>query len=842
MNKNNSVRHILAIELNGLRKTIFLDKNTYSVGRNSTNSIVLHHKVVSRNHANLLKVSYKGKEKNKDVFWLIDGDLKGNRSTNGIFVNGKRCFSQELKPGDSILFGGVEVRAKYDILDVNSQTLLSILKDKTQENNSTKLEPLEEGKTTFVPEKEIKTEPLTEEFLAKINLVKDLLPYPIVEINLEGKITDLNSSAEQNFQDLIIASATKLSHPITDNLANIFQTQQTNLLIREIKIGSDRYTQYAHCLDDKKLIRSYLLDDKKRQQLNLTLRESEERYRSLVKQITEGIFLLDTVSKKILDANPAYCELLGYSSEEITELSIYDLVSIDRDILQQDLQKIIEERIPFVRESIHRCKDGSLVNVEVSVSFIFYAGKEVLCFAVRDITDRKRTEEILRYQSSHDLLTNLPNQRFFTEQLSTALANAKNSHQMLALMFIKLKRFKTINYSLGHNFGDQLLQSFAKRIKSCLRSGDTIARWGGDEFTILVPEVSNTNQVANISQMILEQLNEPFLIGKKTINLTVSIGIALYPNHGNDTTTLLKNADSALYHTQKKRGNKYQFYLPNMNLKAQERFTLENQLYQALKKEAFTLLYQPEINSLTGEVTCLKVTPSWSHPKLGNIPPEEFLSIAEETNLIIPLNKWMIKTACQQHFMWQQNQIPVTNIAVPLSPRYLEQSNFLAEIAEILTESNLDPNFLELDIQEKDLTDIWVNSRQNLKELWDMGVNISLDNFGQGSSLTILSQCTIKKVRIAENFVKNIENERENLALISAILTLALAFNITVVNKGVSNKEQLELLQNLQCEEMQGTLFSSFLNTEAATNFLSGKHQKLTKIVNEQIIFDLSQL
>ncbi len=842
MNKNNAVRHILAIELNGLRKTIFLDKNTYSVGRNSTNSVVLHHKVVSRNHANLLKVSYKGKENNKDVFWLIDGDLKGNRSTNGIFVNGKRCFSQELKPGDLILFGGIEVRAKYDILDVNSQTLLSLLKDKKQENQSSALEPLEEGKTTFVPEKEINTEPLTEEFIAKINLVKDLLPYPIVEINLEGKITEINSAAEQNFPDLIIANATKLSHPITNNLVNIFEEQKTNLLIREIKIGSDRYTQYAHCLDDQKSIRSYLLDDKKRQQLNLTLRESEERYRSLVKQLSEGIFLLDTVSKKILDANPAYCELLGYSSEEISELSIYDLISIDRDILQQDLQRIIEERTPFVRESIHRCKDGSLVNVEVSVSFIFYAGKEVLCFAVRDITERKRTEEILRYQSSHDLLTNLPNQRFFTEQLATTLANAKNSHQMLALMFLKLERFKTINYSLGHNFGDQLLQSFAKRIKSCLRSGDTIARWGGDEFTILLPEVSNTNQVANISQIILEQLNEPFVIGKKTINLTVSMGIAIYPNHGTDTATLLKNADSALYHTHKKRGNKYQFYLPNMNLKAQEKFILENQLYQALKKEEFTLLYQPEINTVSGEVTCLKVTPCWVHPKLGNIPSEEFLSIAEETNLIIPLNKWMIKTACQQHFLWQQNEIPLTNIAVPLSPRYLEQSNFLAEIAEILTATSLDPTFLELNIQEKDLTYIWETSRQNLKELWEMGVNISLDNFGLGSSLSILSQCTIKKFRIAENFVKNLENERENLAIISAILSLGLAFNIMVVCQSITSKEQLELLQNLQCEEMQGNLFISLLNTEEATNFLSGKHQRLTKIVNDKTIFDLSQL
>lgn len=842
MSKTNSFRHILALELNNLRKTISLDKNTYSLGRNSTNSIVIHHRVISRNHATLLKVSYQETEKKNDVFWIIDGDLKGNRSTNGIYINGKKCLSHELKPGDLILFGGIEVKAKYDIVDTSTKTFLSLFKDDSPFNEldteGADTESLKESnKSTFVELEEEENEPLTEEFIAKINSVQDLLPFPIIEINMEGEITEINAAAEQEFSNI---KEINLEHPILKNIKQIFEDNTANLLVRKVIIDHQKFIQYAHCLDENKLIRSYVLDFKKRQQLQLALGEGEKRYHHLVKQISEGIFLVDAVTKKILDANPAYCNLVGYSLDEILDLNIYHLIGIDQDIVQQDLQNIIKEKIPFIRESTHRHKNNSLINVEVNVSLIIYESKEVLCFAVRDIGERKRVEEILRYQASHDLLTGLPNQKLFSEQLSTFLSNAKNSDEILALMFIKLDRFKNINYALGHNIGDQLLQNFAKRMKACLRPIDILARWGGNEFTVLLPEIDNADNVANLSQTILERIKEPFTIENYKLHINVSLGIALYPQHGKDAVNLLKNADAALYYTMQKIGNKYQFFDPKMIDKAVENIQLENLLNLAITKDKLELLYQPQIDVKTGEIIEYEATVRWPDLTLGEIPSEQFLPIAQESGLIVPLNYWMIKTACKQNQIWQENGLPSISIGIKLYPHCLQDQNLLSNIADILAESRLDPNFLDLEIQETNMIQNWASSRTKLRDLLKMGVKISMDDFGSGdSSLNYLRKFPFHKLKIASTFIHNLDQEPENLAIISAIITLALSFNMKVVAKGVGSVEQMELLMNLQCEHMLGKLFSNPLNLEMATHFLSGKQDALTKIINKKTIFDM---
>lgn len=840
MTKNKSIRPILALELNSIKKTIFLDKNTYSLGRNSINSIVIHHRIVSRVHATLLKVSYRGMEEKHDIFWIIDGDLKGKRSTNGIFVNGKKCLSSELKPGDLILLGGVEVKAKYDLIDTNTKTLLSLSKE-NEDNIEQKKDSLkEEDKSTYVSEEANHQEPLTEEFIAKISSVKDLLPYPIVEIDSTGEITEINSKAQETFTDL---EELKSEHPILENLNTIFEENKTNLLVRKITVDSKTFTQYAYCLDNDNVIRSYLLDVKKRQELQLTLKESDELYLNLIKQISEGIFLLDVVSKKILDANPAYCNLLGYSLEELLELTIYDIIGIDRDILQKDLQKIIKEKTPFIRESIHRGKNNSFIHVEVSVSMVIYATKQVICFAVRNITERKRGEEILRYQASHDLLTNLPNQRLFSDQLSTLLSNAKNTDEIIALIFIKLDRFKNINYTLGHNIGDKLLQSFSQRIKDCLRSGDTLARWGGDEFTILLPEIDNADNVANISQGILEKVKKQFKIDPYKINLNISMGIAIYPHDGNNALKLLKNADAALFYAQQKMGTNYKFYRPEMTLKAEENFRLENLLYLAIVKEELKLLYQPQINVKNGEITCLEVFVQWIHPELGEISSEEFLSIAQESNLIYNLNMWIIKTACKQNKTWQKDGLPLIKVAVKLYAHVLQEQDFLAEITEIFSETELDPNYLELEIKETNIVENWVLVRTTLKDLLQMGVNIALDDFGSGySSLNYLKKFAFQKLKISESFLENLDTEQENWGIISAIITLALGFNMKIIATDIKTLEEMEMLVNLQCELMQGELFCKPLNLNEIIDLLLGAEEQYTKIIDQKLVFDLSKI
>ncbi len=837
MSNDSSFRHILALDLNSLKKTIFLEKNTYSIGRNYTSSIVIHHRLISRNHATLLKVSYRDIKKNNDIFWILDGDLKGNRSTNGIYVNGKRCLSHELKPGDTIVFGGNEIKAKYDILDVSSKQLISLLKDNETISDRREYSPQENDISTLVADVDENKEPLTEEFITKINSLKDLGSYPIIEIDFQGEITKINSAAEQKFNNI---KQEKSAHPILEKLTNIFSENNPYLLVRKITIGSENFIQYAHGIENNQLIIIYVLDFQKYKQLELALRESEQRYQSLVKQISEGIFLLDIVTKKILDANPAYCNLLGYSFAEILELSIYDLLSIDREILHEDLQRIVKEKTPFIRESIHRRKDGSLINVEVSVSFIFYLAREVLCFTVRDITKKKRTEQILRYQAGHDLLTNLPNQKLFYEQLSTLLANAKNNHEILALMFIKLDRFKNINYTLGHSIGDQLLQEFVKRIKSCLSSGDTLARWGGDEFTVLLPDIENADNVANISQTIIEQIKEPFTIAEHKLHINISLGIAFYPQNGEDASTLLKNADAALCSAQQRPGNKYQFYTPQMTFKAQEKLRLENLLHSAFDKEEFYLSYQPQINVKTGEITAMEAILQWRNRELGEVPLEQFLPIAEDSGLIMPINYWVIKTACEQNQAWQQNGFPPTKVAVKLYSRPLQESNLLSLVTDILAETKLEPNFLELEMQEVNIIKNWEYCRKNLHNLRQIGINLSIDNFGAGDfSLSHLGKFKFSKLKIAQNLVDDLEKRPENLAIISAIITLGLGFNMKVVAKGITKIEQMELLKNLQCEQMQGELFSEPLNAIKANEFLSGKQGKLIEVINKKTIFDM---
>lgn len=845
MKNSSSFRHILILELNGLKKTIFLDKNNYSVGRNPTNSIVIHHRIISRHHASLLKITYKKVEEDDAIFWIIDGDLKGNRSTNGIYINEKRSLSHKLAPGDIILLGGVEVKAKYDIVDKHTQKFFSLLTENGKVTNNNKeeervdQEPLKDDyKSTFVGWNENTKEPLTEQFLLKVNSLQNLLTLPIIEVDLEGEIKHINLAAEKQFPDL---KELKFDHPILQKIKQIFPGNESNLLVREINIDGDKFTQYISA--ENKLIVSYIFDYKKRQQLQLAIKEDGERYHNLVKQISEGIFLLDPISKQIIYANPAYCDLLGYSLEEILELNIYDLEGIDSDILQKDLQKITQEKIAFIRESIHKRKNNTFVSVEVGVSFIFYQAKEVLCFIVRDITEKERVQEILRYQSFHNSLTTLPNQKLFYQQLKTSLYNIKNTDKILALIFIKLKNLKKINYTLGYNIGDQLIQNLAKKIKTCINSIDILAHLQEDKFAVLLPEIDNRENVVNFIKNLLESLKEPFLVDDYQLKINIKMGISLSPSDAKDTTTLLRKADAALENSQQKVGNTYQFFIPAMIDEATKNLKLENLLNLAIETEKLELLYQPIINVKTGEIIEFEAKIKWHDSDDCEISSEQFLPIAKDSGLIIPLNYWLIKNACQQNQIWQRNNLPAIKIKTKLYSLCVQDENFLSQLTDILAETQLDPRYLNLAIQPDNIHQNWQSSRTKLMSLLDMGINISFDDFGLGNSgLNYLRQFPFHKLQLTSSLIQNLAQEPENLAIISAILTLPLSFDMQIVASGINSFEQMELLVNLQCEEMQGELISKFLNVETATDLLSGKQEDLTEIIDQKTIFKISNI
>jgi len=444
--------------------------------------------------------------------------------------------------------------------------------------------------------------------------------------------------------------------------------------------------------------------------------------------------------------------------------------------------------------------------------------------------------EQTRIAASHDLLTGLPNRMLFNERLSFALVNVlpprddrrgvdfvnlRHSQGMLAVMFLDLDRFKTINDTLGHTVGDRLLQGIARRVKACLREDDIIARWGGDEFTLLMPHIGCAEDALNIAQRILEALKPTFDLEGHQIRSTFSIGIALYPDDGQDAETLMKNADAALYHAKEQGRNNYQRYSSAMNSKASEMLALENSLHQALERGEFVIYYQPQVNTRTGEITRMEALLRWQHPELGLISPGIFIPLAEENGLIVPIGEWVLRTACTQNKAWQVMGLPPLRVAVNISSRQFRQPNLLSKVAQVLQETELEPHYLELEITESTVMQDANFTRTILRELQQIGIYVAMDDFGTGySSLSYLKKFSFHTIKIDQYFIRDLSFDPHDRAIVTAIIALGRGLGLTVVAEGVETQEQLYCLQSLQCEEMQGYLFSRPLSVEKATELL----------------------
>ena len=442
-------------------------------------------------------------------------------------------------------------------------------------------------------------------------------------------------------------------------------------------------------------------------------------------------------------------------------------------------------------------------------------------WSFRDVTERARTEDKIRYQALHDLLTGLPNRMLFNDRLALALVNAARHQGMLCVMFMDLDRFKTINDTLGHNFGDQLLQDVAKRLTYCLRESDTVARWGGDEFTLLLPQIIDADEVAKIAQRILETLKAVFSLKEHQLHITNSIGIALYPHDGKDAETLLKNADVALYRAKEQGRNNYQFYTSTMNSKASELLSLENSLHHALEQGEFVVHYQPQVNINTWEITRMEALLRWQHLTLGLVAPEVFIPLAEENGLIVSIGESVLRTACTQNKAWQDMGLSPLRVAVNLSARQFQQQNLVAMVARVLAETGLLPHFLELEITETTVMQDVDFTRTILNQLQQMGICIAIDDFGTGySSLSYLKKFPLHTIKIDGSFIRDLGVDPHDQAITSAVIALGRGLNLSVVAEGVETKEQLDCLLSLQCEEMQGNFFSCSLSVENATELL----------------------
>jgi diguanylate cyclase (GGDEF)-like protein/PAS domain S-box-containing protein len=564
------------------------------------------------------------------------------------------------------------------------------------------------------------------------------------------------------------------------------------------------------------------------QQTHQNLSDSRERYRTLTENTYDLISEIST-DGIYLYTSPNFSEVLGYDQSDMINRSIGNF------IFAEDKNEVLDAVTSLIPASLKKltyrmtCKNGDLKWVEsTGKTYNTVNGEVRLVFVSRDITDRRRYEETIKFQAFHDSLTQLPNRSLFKDRLSLELAHSKRNKKMLALIFLDLDRFKMINDSLGHEIGDQLLCEVASRLKRCLREDDTVARLGGDEFTIMLPDIANEDGAAKVAEKILESIRQPIIISDHKLFISTSAGIALYPNDGEDTEALLKNADTAMYLSKEKNRNNYQFYTPALNQKTHDRLVFENELRRAIDRKEFVLHYQPKVNTNTGELTGIEALVRWHHPERGLLAPEEFIPIAEETGMILPLGEWILRTACYQNKSWQTAGYTPLRVSVNLSSRQFMLQNLVEMIKRILNETGLDGHWLELEITESTAMQNSDYTIDTLLRLKKMGIQISIDDFGTGySSLSQLKRFPVDKLKIDKTFVMEIGETRDSEVIASTVIALCKTLKIGIIAEGVETEEQCNFLQKHQCSEMQGFLFSEPLAAAEMEVLLSGR--KLSK-------------
>ena len=438
-----------------------------------------------------------------------------------------------------------------------------------------------------------------------------------------------------------------------------------------------------------------------------------------------------------------------------------------------------------------------------------------------EISERQRAEERIWHLAYHDTLTGLPNRMLLQDRLSRALTYAQRRQGMIGILFIDLDRFKTVNDSLGHGMGDRLLQAVAERLLTTVRSGDTVARRGGDEFVLVLPEINDPGGAVQVADHILESLSSPFKLDKQVLYATPSIGISIYPEDGEDVDTLLKHADIAMYAAKEAGRARYQRFMPVMNERAQELLSLESRLRRAIERSELLLHYQPEVHLLSGNIVAVEALVRWQHPDLGLLMPDRFIPIAVESGLIVPLGEWVLKKACAQLKEWHKTGQPKLRVAVNVSANQVKQGNFVELVIRVLQDVGLEPKYLELEITEGVLMDDTSHTLNTLQELHNFGVRIAIDDFGTGySTLVYLKRFPIDRIKIDRSLVTSISpDRRDESAIASAVIAMAHSLKLEVIAEGVETQDELDCLISLLCDEAQGYYICRPLQTERCTEF-----------------------
>jgi len=578
-----------------------------------------------------------------------------------------------------------------------------------------------------------------------------------------------------------------------------------------------------------------MMDITSRKQAEAALRLSHQVF----EHTAEGILITDA-HFNVLEVNQAYETITGFSREEIAGKKPIQLRSdLHEPHFYDAIWKAIEDSGQWVGEIWNRRKNGESYPEWLSISKVLDNQGIVQNYVAvfTDITQRKLSEERLQFLANHDALTHLPNRALLQQRLEQALIRAQRNQNKIAVLFIDLDRFKIINDTLGHHAGDLLLQEAARRLQACLRESDTVARQGGDEFVILLEDFADTQYLTSIARKIMSVLGQPFVLLNQELHISASIGITVYPEDGTDMFSLLKNADVAMYRAKENGKNTFHFYAAENNSHSVELLALENSLRRALERNEFVVHYQAKVDLQTQQIIGAEALLRWQHPELGLLSPIHFISLAEETGLIIDIGAWVMQESCKQARRWQTVSAEVIRVAVNLSARQFREDGLKQVIADALEDSGLSAGCLELEITESMIMQNAERASAVLQYFRDLGAHVLIDDFGTGySSLSYLKQFPIDALKIDRSFVRDIPHDADDMAITSAVIAMAKSLNMRVVAEGVETASQLKFLASKGCDQMQGFIFSEPISSDDFYDLL--KSVNVARRLNSKMIQD----
>ena len=557
---------------------------------------------------------------------------------------------------------------------------------------------------------------------------------------------------------------------------------------------------------------------------NRCLHLKEKRYRNLYRNTPCMLHSIDTEGK-LVEVSNAWLHTLGYQRNEVIGKPLTDFMTAGsrryalNTVFPEFYARGSVQDIGY--QMVHR--DGRPIDVLLSaIAENDEKGRFQNSLAViTDVTERKKAEQQIERLAYFDTLTGLPNRKLFQDRLEQTLAQARRRQSMVAVIFLDLDNFKTINDSYGHTLGDLLLQKIAEELQECVRSGDTVARLGGDEFVILLAGEAGEDKVLACVQRITAALRKPIVIEGQSLHVTASIGIAIYPKNGQDSTSLIKAADIAMYAAKEQGRNNFQFFSAEMSARTLARADMETRLHAALERQEFFLVFQPQVHLGDGRITGVEALLRWQHPEEGQILPGRFLECAENSGLIHPIGQWVLEAACRQARAWQEQGLPPLRMAVNISARQFSNPDFIDVVDRVIEQTGLDPEWLELEITESAMMENVLRTVMTLTDLKVRNIRLSIDDFGTGySSLSYLKHFPIHRIKIAQEFVRDIPDNHDDAAIVETMITMARHLDLGVIAEGVEKKAQIDFLSKRNCMEMQGYYFSRPLPADELSELL----------------------